>query len=235
MPGHVAGAGHRHGLVAQAFVLVRQHALQEIDQPVAGGFRPQDTAAEIQAFAGERAAEGTGKFAVHAEQIAHFAHAHAHVTGGHVDVRPHVMVKLRHQRLAETHDLRVAASLGVEIGAALAGAQRQAGERVLDGLLQGQKRQHVQVHRGVEPQPAFVGAQGAVHLHPVGPVHPHLALVVHPGHAETNHPLRLQQPGQQPLGAQLGVLIQIPGHTVQQAFRGLVKMGVVGVALFDLF
>ena len=144
------------------------------------------------------------------------------------------MVKLRHQRLAETHDLRVAASLGVEIGAALAGAQRQPGERVFDGLFQRQKREHVQVHRGVETQPAFVGAQGAVHLHPVGPVDLNLAPVVHPWHAETDRPLRLQQPGKQPLLLQLRVLVQIPGDTFQQAFNGLVKMGVVRVALFDL-
>jgi hypothetical protein len=145
------------------------------------------------------------------------------------------MVKLRHQRLAETHDLRVAASLGVEIGAALAGAQRQPGERVLDGLFQRQKGEHVQVHRGVETQAAFVGAQGAVHLHPVGPVHPHLALVVHPGDAEADYPLRFQQPGKQPLRLQFGVLVQIPGDTFQQAFSGLLKIRVVGVALFYLF
>jgi hypothetical protein len=40
------------------------------------------------------------------------------------------------KRLAEAHDLAVALALGIEVRPALAGAHRQAGQAVLEGLLE---------------------------------------------------------------------------------------------------
>ena len=53
------------------------------------------------------------------------------------------------------------------------------------------KPRNLRMHRltrGMEPQAALVGADGAVELHAVAAVHLHLALIVHPGHAEKDRP-----------------------------------------------
>src|SRR5690606_41500146 len=55
---------------------------------------------------------------------------------GDVGVLADMAVQLGHEALAEPHDLGVAAALRVEVGAALAAADRHAGERVLERLLE---------------------------------------------------------------------------------------------------
>ena len=69
-----------------------------------------------------------GEALVLAVQVADLAAAHADVAGGHVAVGADVAVQLSHEALAEAHDLIVALALGVEVAAALAAADGQAGE-----------------------------------------------------------------------------------------------------------
>ena len=144
-------------------------------------------------------------------------------------------VQLGHQALAEGHDLPVAFALGVKVAAALAAADGQAGQAVLQNLLKAEEFQNGQVDAGMEPQTALVGADGAVELHPVAPVHLHLALIVHPGDAEKNDPLRLHEPLQQTGLFVLGMLVKHGGNAFQN-FRGrLQKFAFVGVALLQPF
>ena len=53
-------------------------------------------------------------------------------------------VQLRHEALAEAHDFIVALALGVEVGAALAAADGQAGEGVFENLLKAQELEDAQ-------------------------------------------------------------------------------------------
>ena len=108
-----------------------------------------------------------------------------------------------HESLAEAHHLARALALGVEVGAALAAAHGQRGQRVLEGLLEGEELQDRQVHRGVEAHAALVGADGRAVLDAVAAVDLHLAVVVHPGRRGTDDALGLDQAVQQ---AVLGVL-----------------------------
>ena len=80
-----------------------------------------------------------GDALVLAEHVADLAAADADVAGRHVHVGADMAVELGHEALAEAHDLVVALALGIEIGAALAAAHRQAGQRVLEGLLEGEE------------------------------------------------------------------------------------------------
>ena len=71
---------------------------------------------------------------------------------------------------------RVGFALGVEVAAALAAADGQAGEAVLEDLLEAEELDDAEVHRGMEAQAALVGADGAVELHAVAAVDVHVAL-----------------------------------------------------------
>ena len=158
-----------------------EHLLGEEDGAVAGGLGAHQRAAPGEALAGEDAGlVAVGDALVLAEQVADLAAADADVAGGDVGVLADVAVQLGHEGLAEAHDLVVAAALGVEVGAALAAADGHAGQGVLEDLLEAEELDDAQVHRGVEPQAALVGAERGVELHAEAAVDLHLAGVVRP-------------------------------------------------------
>src|SRR5690606_13988186 len=113
-----------------------QHGRRERDVAVAGRLRTDQRAAPARALAGEDARlPAVGDTPELAEEVADLPAADADVTGGDVGVLADVPVQLRHERLAEPHDLRVAAPVRVEVATALAAAHAEAGQRVLEGLL----------------------------------------------------------------------------------------------------
>ena len=228
---HVAAAGDHHGLTGKAVALQRlEHLLREIAQAVAGGLGPGKGAAEGQALAGEdRSLAGVLQALVLAEQVANLAAAHADITGGHIRELADVAVELRHKALAEAHDLGIGLALGVKVAAALAAADGQAGEAVFQNLLKAEELQNGQVHRGVEPQAALVGADGGVELHPEAPVHLYLAGIVRPGHAEHNGTLRLYKALQNAVGLQLGMTLHHGLKPLQHLVDRLMKLLLIGV------
>ena len=153
---------------------------------------------------------------------------------GHVGVGPDVAEELGHEGLAEAHDLVVALALGVEVGAALAAAHGQRGERVLEDLLEGQELQDAEVDRGVEAQPALVGADRAVHLDAEAAVHADLALVVDPGDAEEDDALGLDDALEDLRVLVLRVAVEHEGERLGDLLDGLVKLGLGRVLGLDL-
>src|SRR5699024_3728348 len=161
----VARAGDGDAAAVDGGAAGLQHLVGEDRRAVAGGLLAHEGAASVQALAGEHAhLVAVGQALVLAEQEADLAGAHADVTGGDVRVLAHVAVQLGHERLAEPHDLAVAAAVRVEVGAALAAADGQAGQRVLEDLLEAEELHDAEVHRGMEPQAALVRAERGVVL-----------------------------------------------------------------------
>ena len=189
---HVAGAGDHRNLAFDRVGTVMQHVLKEIDRAVAGGFGPHQRAAIFKALAGQHAFEAVREPLVCAEHIADFLAADADVARRNVDIRADMAVKLRHEGLTEAHDFMLRLALRVKVGAALAAAHGQAGERVLEGLLEAEEFQDALVHRGMEPDAALVGANRVVELDAVAAVHLHLVVVVLPRHAERDDAVRLR-------------------------------------------
>src|SRR5699024_7213281 len=108
-------------------------------------------AAVALALAGEHAVlKGALQAAVLAEEIADLAAAHADVAGRHVDIGADVAVQRVHKALAEAHDFGVRLAAGVKVGAALAAADGQAGQGVLEHLLKAQELDDAGVYGGVE-------------------------------------------------------------------------------------
>jgi len=83
----------------------------------------------------------------------------------------------------------------------------------------------------MEPQPALVGAQGAVELDPEAPVDLHLAVVVLPGNAEDRLPLGLADPLDDLGLGEFGVLHQHGGDGLEHFLDRLVELRLAGVPL----
>ena len=132
-----------------------QHVLEIVHRPEARGLRPDAAAAGGEALTRQHTVfPGALQPPVLAEEVADLPAAHAHIAGGHIDVRPDVAVQGLHIRLAEPHDLRLRLARRVEVRAALAAADGQARQRVLEGLLKAQELDDAGIHIGLEPQAA---------------------------------------------------------------------------------
>ncbi len=219
----------RHALPVEGLAPRGQHLRREVHAPVAGGLGADERAAPVEPLAGEDAGELVPQPLVLAEEEPDLAPAHADVARGDVGVGADVAEQLGHEALAEAHDLDVALALGIEVRPALAAAHRQRGERVLEDLLEGQELQDAQVHRGVEPQPALVGADRAVHLDAVAAVDLDLPLVVHPRHPEHQHPLGLDDALDDARMAVLGMAVEDEGERLQHLLHRLVELRLRGV------
>jgi hypothetical protein len=233
--GHVARPRDHDPPPVEGLAAGLEHLVGEEGRAVAGRLGAHQRAAPAQALAGEHPGlVAVGDPLVLAEQVADLAAADADVAGRHVGVLPQVAVELGHERLAEPHDLGVGAALGVEVGAALAAADRHPGEGVLEDLLEAEEFDDAQVHRGVEPQAALVGAQRGVEFDPEAAVDVHLAAVVLPRHAEDDLPLGLADALD---GLHLGVLGVPRQHDregLEHLADGLVELDLTRVPAEDL-
>ncbi len=87
-----------------------------------------------------------------AEEVADLPAADPDVPRRHVGGGADVAEQLGHEALAEAHDLVVGAALGIEVGPALAAADRLAGERVLERLLEAEELEGAEADGRVEAQ-----------------------------------------------------------------------------------
>ena len=93
-------------------------------------------------------------------------------------------VELCHETLAECHDLAVGFALGVEVGTALAAADRKAGQGVFEDLLEAEELDNAQIYGRVEAKAALVRSDRTVELYTETIVDLYLALIIYPGNAE---------------------------------------------------
>ena len=235
-PAHVAVAGDRDLLALNLIILVLQHFLQIVDSAVAGGLGADQGAAVAQALTGENAVLPHAlQAAILAIQVADLTAANAHVAGGHVDIRPDVTIESRHEALAETHDLSVGLAGGIEVGTALGAADGQAGQAVLEGLLEAQELDDALINILLEAQATLVGADRAVELAAPATVGVPLAVVVAPHNAEGEHTLGLDHAAQQVNLLILGVLLDHGLQGAEDLFDGLNELRLVAVLCLDVF
>src|SRR5690606_34400510 len=102
-----------------------------------------------------------------------------------------VAIQLGHQALAETHYLAFGPALGIKIAAALATANRQAGQGIFEDLLESEELDDPEVNRRVKSHPALVGTKGAVELDAERSIDLNVVVVILPGHAEDDLTLGL--------------------------------------------
>ena len=137
--------------------------------------------------------------------------------------------------LAEGHDFLVGLALGVKVRTALAAANGQAGEGILENLLKAEELENTEVHRGVEAQAALVGADGVVELHAVALVDADVAFIVHPGHAEEDHAIRLDHALEDGVALVDGIAVHDRREGFEHFARRLMKFRLAGILFDQLF
>lgn len=208
--GDVAGAGDGDALAGEGLLTaggVLDHVLGVVDDTVAGGLGTDERATPAAAFAGEDTLPLVADLLVLAEHEANLATGDTNVTGGDVGVGANVLAQLGHEGDAEAADLVVGLALGVEVGTTLTTTHVQAGQGILEDLLEAEELEDGQVDRGVETETTLVGAQGGVELDTEAAVdldlkramlaklfsllegYNYLTLVILPDNAELNHAL----------------------------------------------
>ena len=206
---HVAGAADNHGLIFEVDIFGVEHIFDEVQQAVAGRLGARQTAAVSQALARENCGiVSVANALVLPEKIANLAPADTNVTGRNVDVRTNVAVEFGHEALAEFHNFVVGLALRVEVGTALAAANRQTRQRIFENLLEREELQNAEVDTGVETQAALVRTNRRVHLDAVAAVDVSHVLVVLPRHAEGDDAFRLNEALQKFRVAVLRILFQ---------------------------
>ena len=160
-----------------------------VDSAVASGLGPDQATAPAATLAGKDTLPLVGERAVGTEHVTNLAASDTDVTGGNVGLGTNVLVELTHEGNAEAADLAVALALGVEVGATLATAHVEAGQGVLEDLLEAEELEDAEVDGRVQSQAALVGAEGRVELDSEGIVDLDLAGVVLPHDAELDDAL----------------------------------------------
>jgi hypothetical protein len=100
-----------------------------------------------------------------------------------------VLAELGHEGDTETADLVVRLALGVEVRTTLTTTHVQAGEGILEDLLETEELQDRQVDGGVETETTLVRAKGGVELDTETAVDLNVAFVILPDNAELDDAL----------------------------------------------
>ena len=226
-PRDIAEARETESLARDVLAAVVEHFLEEIGGAEARRFGTDERAAVGQTFARQHAVfVDARQFLVCAEEIADFSAAHAHVARGNIYAGADVAVEFVHETVAEAHDFVVGFARGIEVAAALSAAHRQAGERVLESLLERQEFHHRKVDIGLETQAAFVGSDSVVELHAESAVDMIDAFVILPRHAEDNLPVGFGHSFEDAVFAQhLFVVFDGRGEGNENFLHGLHKFG----------
>lgn len=180
-----------------------------VNDTVTGGFGADQTTAPATALSSKDTFPLVPNLPVLPEHVTHLTAGHTNVTGGNVGVGANVLGELSHEGNAETADLVVGLVLGVEVGTTLTTTHVQAGEGILEDLLEAKELEDGEVDGGVETETTLVGAQGRVELHTVATVDLDLVVVVLPDNTELDDTLRDGDDGQSL--AVFGVLLEESG------------------------
>ena len=132
------------------------------------------------------------------------------------------------------HDLVVALAVRIEVGAALAAAHGEAGEGVLEDLLEAEELEGGELNLRVEAEASLIGADRGVELAAIAAVHMVLALVVDPGHTEHDRALGLGDALKDALGLVLGLGIDEGTDRLENLFCSLKELGLPRIASFEV-
>ncbi len=233
--GDVPRPRHDTGTAIEVGFPCPQHLVDEVHRAVAGRFGTHERATPFDAFAGHRSGlVSVGDAFVLPEQETDLSAADADVAGGDVGVLTDVAVELGHEGLTEAHDLAVGSLFRVEVGSALAAADRHAGEGVLERLLEAQELDGAEADRWVEAQPALVGPQRTVGFDPEAAVDVHLSLVVFPRNPKDDLSFGFADSLDDLASGELRVLGHHRAQRVQDLSDRLMEFGFGRVATDDL-
>ncbi len=122
---------------------ILEHVADVVDEAVAGGLGADERSTPVEALAGKDTLELVALTAVGTEEVADLAATNANVASGNIGVGTDVAGQLAHEGDAEAADLGIRLALGVEVGTTLATTHHQAGEGILEDLLEAEELETV--------------------------------------------------------------------------------------------
>ena len=167
--------------------------------------------------------------------VADLSAAYAEVACGNVGVGSDVSVKLSHKGLAEAHDLHVGLAVGIEVSAALAAADGQTGQSILEDLLKAEELNDTDIYIGSKSETALVRTKRTVELNAEAAVDLDLAVVVHPRNSEHDLSLRLGDSLDESHLLVLGVRIKNRLQGSQNLGSSLKELGLIRIFCCQLF
>ena len=188
---YVAGTGDNNGLALEGSTMILQHSVNQVAQAVTGSFGTSQGTTPLQALAGQNANVLVADTLVLAEHIADFTCASADIASRYVGVSTDMAAQLSHKCLAETHDFSVRLALRVEVRTTLAAADRQAGQAVLEDLLEAQELDDGSAYGRMQTDTALVRSDCRVELVTETTVNLNLAVVINPSDTELDAAFRL--------------------------------------------
>ena len=228
--GDVAGPGDRDALAVEVLAAGLQHLLGEGHGAVPRRLSAHQRTTPVEALAGEHTRlVAIGDSLVLPEQIADLPASDTNVPGRHIRVLTQVTVELGHEGLAEAHHLGIRPTTRVEVGAALAAADGQPGQGVLEDLLETQELDDAQVDRRMEPQTTLVGPERRVELDAETAVDLNRPLVVDPRNPEDDLAFRLADALQGLVLQVARVLLDDGLEALEDLPDGLMELSLTGV------
>lgn len=131
------------GLLAARDVL--DHVLDVVDQTVTGGLGTDERTTPAATLTGEDTLPLVADLLVLAEHVTDLTAGDTDITGGHVSVGTDVLAQLGHEGDTEAADLVVGLALGVEVGTTLTTTHAEAGQGILEDLLETEELEDGQV------------------------------------------------------------------------------------------
>ena len=229
---NVARAGDDDRLAREVDALRRKHILHEVQQTVPRCLRTRKAAPVVRTLARQntRIIRVTDALVL-TEEIANLTPADTDIARRDIHVRPNVAIELRHKALAEVHDLVIAASMRVKIRSALASADRQSRQRILEHLLKGKELQDVERDTRMKTQTSLIRAKRTRHLHAIAAIDLNLAIVIHPRHTERDDAVCLNHALKDLVLLVLWMLLQKGDDRCQNLGDRVFEMRLIGIAL----
>lgn len=138
--------------------------LDVVDDTITGCLGTNEGTTPVETLASEHSSELVLELLVSTEEVTDLTSTGTNVTSGNIGVLPNVSEELAHEGDAEATDFAVRLALGVKVRASLSTSHVQAGEGVLEGLLETQEFEDREVDGGVKSETTLVGTQGRVVL-----------------------------------------------------------------------
>jgi hypothetical protein len=177
--GDVTGAGDGDALAGEGLLAaggMLDHVVDVVDKTVTGGLGADERTTPAAALTGENTLPLVADLLVLAEHEANLAAGDTDIAGGDVSVGTDVLAQLGHEGDTEAANLVVGLALGIEVGTTLTTTHVQAGQSILEDLLETEELEDGQVHGGVETEATLVGAKSGVELDTVSTVDLDLAI-----------------------------------------------------------
>lgn len=183
----------------------------------------------------ENACELVAESLILTEHIADLTSACTDVAGRNVCVSTDVLAKLSHEALAETHNLSVALTLRIEVGAALAAAHREGCKAVLEYLLKAEELDNTDINGGVKSDTALVRTDCRVELYSETTVYLYLAVVVNPRNTENDLSFRLNESVKNACLNEIGSLVDNGLEGLNNLCNSLNEFGLTLITLLNIF